>query len=233
MPHGIIARLCNARDRIELIGSHIERRSFPDAAHDRALQLGLERQLSQLGRILGRVMVHDPTLVEIMPLAPAVANMGETILRDYDTLDYNAIWTMCVHDLPLLAQQIEGTIATYIESPLPAKGFVTLNPLVEGKRSDLIELCRKYGVIKLLVFGSAVKGTFDPKRSDLDFAADLGDYGEGVSRRFMRLIVALENLFDHSVDVVTLHAGLGEAFQNELERTAVPIYELEGTKVVG
>ncbi len=193
MPHGIIPRLRNARDRIELIGSHIEDRSFPEVAHDCALQLGLERQLSQVGGILGKVLVHDPTLVESMPLAPAVVNMGQTIIRDYDALDYNAIWTMCVRDLPLLAQQIEGIIATYIESPLPAKELLTPVPLVEGKRSELIELCREYGLYKMLVFGSAVKGTFDPERSDLDFAVDLGDYEEGVSRRFMQVIVALEN----------------------------------------
>lgn len=227
MSNGIIVRLRNALDRIELIGTLTEGRSCADASRDRRFQLGLELQLGRLGSTLGKVLAQDPALVEVLPLAPAVVETGESILRDYDSLDHAALWKMAVHDLPSLAHQIERAIATYIETSLPVEGRGELVPLVDAKRHELIALCREYGVYKMLVFGSAVKGTFDPERSDLDFAVDLGDSEPGVSRRYMNLIVALEDLFGRSVDVVTLHDGLSERFRHELNQTAMTIFEQE------
>ncbi len=41
---------------------------------------------------------------------------------------------------------------------------------IAEKRQDLIALCRRYGVKRLEVFGSAARGAdFDPTRSDADF----------------------------------------------------------------
>ena len=40
--------------------------------------------------------------------------------------------------------------------------------LIEQKRESLVDLCRRYRVSRLEVFGSAVTGKFDPERSDLD-----------------------------------------------------------------
>ena len=41
---------------------------------------------------------------------------------------------------------------------------------IAEKRQDLIALCRRYGVERLEVFGSAARGAdFDPTRSDADF----------------------------------------------------------------
>ena len=45
--------------------------------------------------------------------------------------------------------------------------------LIEQRRSAIAELCRRYGVQRLDVFGSAVSGRFDPKTSDLDFLVTL------------------------------------------------------------
>jgi predicted nucleotidyltransferase/uncharacterized protein with HEPN domain len=225
MANGVIMRLRSALHRIESIGNQIEGRSFAEARDDRMFQLGLERQLSQLGNTLGKVIERDPALVETMPLAPSVVDMGETIIRDYDTLDYDAISMMTTRDLPMLAEQIEWAIATYIESPLPVTGRGELIPVVAARRPELIELCH---VTRLLMFGLAVNGTFDPERSDIDFAVELGDYGPGVSRRYIGFIVALEDLFGRHVDVVTLHDGLSDSFRNELDRTAVALYERDG-----
>jgi hypothetical protein len=45
-------------------------------------------------------------------------------------------------------------------------------PLIEKKRFAAEELCRKYRVIRLEVFGSAVGDSFDPDKSDLDFLVE-------------------------------------------------------------
>jgi len=46
--------------------------------------------------------------------------------------------------------------------------------LIEQHRAELDALCRKYGVKRLELFGSAARGDFRPERSDLDFAVGRG-----------------------------------------------------------
>ena len=41
--------------------------------------------------------------------------------------------------------------------------------IIEQNKDRLIELCRKYKVVELDVFGSAATGDFDEETSDLDF----------------------------------------------------------------
>ncbi len=106
--------------------------------------------------------------------------------------------------------------------------------LIEDNRDAIADVCRQYGVQRLAVFGSAVKGTFDPATSDLDFAVEFADCGPGIGKRFMQFIVALEDLFpDHPIHISTLHAGLSETFQNELQATAVTIFEYGRTAEPG
>lgn len=45
-----------------------------------------------------------------------------------------------------------------------------MHPAIEAKREALAALCRKCGVTRIEVFGSAARGAdFDPARSDADF----------------------------------------------------------------
>ena len=106
--------------------------------------------------------------------------------------------------------------------------------LIEDNRDAIADVCRQYGVQRLAVFGSAVKGTFDPATSDLDFAVEFADCGPGIGKRFMQFIVALEDLFpDHPIHISTLHAGLSETFQNELQATAVTIMNTDVRQNLG
>ena len=104
--------------------------------------------------------------------------------------------------------------------------------LIEDNRDAIVALCRQYGVQRLAVFGSAVKGTFDPEHSDLDFVVDFGGYERGVGGRYLGLIVALERLLERSVEVVTVHAGTSASFRDEVARTAETIYERALTPAV-
>ena len=45
-----------------------------------------------------------------------------------------------------------------------------MHAAISDKKDELAELCRRYGVARLEVFGSAARGTdFDPQSSDADF----------------------------------------------------------------
>lgn len=77
------------------------------------------------------------------------------------------------------------------------------NPL-EGKLDAIAALCREYGVLRLDVFGSAAKGTFDPETSDLDFVASFADRKNlNYVDRYFDFAEAPEVLFGRHIDLMT------------------------------
>jgi uncharacterized protein len=72
-------------------------------------------------------------------------------------------------------------------------------------REELRELCRRFGVRRLDVFGSAVRGDFDPARSDIDFLVEFAP-GEDDLARFLDFKQALEALLARRVDLVDRRA---------------------------
>lgn len=76
-------------------------------------------------------------------------------------------------------------------------------PLIAEKRDEIVALCRRYGIRKLEVFGSAATGAFDPATSDVDLLVDLGEYDAFVADRYLDLASDLEALFNRRVDLIT------------------------------
>lgn len=90
-------------------------------------------------------------------------------------------------------------------------------------------LCRKYGVLRLDLFGSAAKGTFDPETSDLDCVMTFEDRGlTGYAKRYLRFAEALEMLFGRPVDVIFDDAIKNPYFREEIEETRRPVYVATG-----
>ncbi len=78
-----------------------------------------------------------------------------------------------------------------------------MHPLIEQNRAGIARLCRRFGVWRPEVSGSAARGVdFDPATSDADF---LVDFAPGnalpVPRRFFGLAEALEQLPGRPVDL--------------------------------
>ena len=48
---------------------------------------------------------------------------------------------------------------------------------VETRRPAIAEVCRRFGICRLEVFGSASAGGFDPERSDVDLLVQFGNAG--------------------------------------------------------
>jgi uncharacterized protein len=98
--------------------------------------------------------------------------------------------------------------------------------LVEERRVELAEICRRYGVRRLDLFGSAAATGFDPEVSDLDFVVSFQrrDPPE-LFNRYFGLKEDLEGLFGRGVDLVmegTLKRDV--RFVEEVARTRVPLY---------
>ena len=75
---------------------------------------------------------------------------------------------------------------------------------IETRREALGALCRRFGVTRLEVFGSAARGDdFDPARSDADFLVEFrSDSDLSPLGQFFGLASALESLLGRSVDLV-------------------------------
>jgi uncharacterized protein len=99
-------------------------------------------------------------------------------------------------------------------------------PLVEQHARELSELCRRFRVERLYLFGSAATGSFDPHQSDLDFLVQLADRGPtgGYADRYLGLAEALEALFGRPVDLVTVESIRNPFFRGEIERTCQVVY---------
>jgi hypothetical protein len=97
--------------------------------------------------------------------------------------------------------------------------------LVEQNRAALTELCRRYRVKTLEVFGSAADGTFDPDRSDLDFLVDFQPMDPGPhAKAYFGVWFGLRDLFDRNVDLVESPAVTNPYFLKAIEPYRMTVY---------
>ena len=89
-------------------------------------------------------------------------------------------------------------------------------------RPALRGLSRRYGIRRLAVFGSGLRGELE-RESDLDILVEF-EPGIAVGLRFITLQAELSDLFGRRVDLVT--AGfLSPHFRSRVVQEAVPLYE--------
>lgn len=89
------------------------------------------------------------------------------------------------------------------------------------------ELCERYGVRKLEVFGSAVEPErFDLATSDVDFVIEFIDRGPGYADRFFRFAEGVENLLGRRADFVFGNKPIKNPyFREAVDESRVTIYE--------
>jgi len=99
-------------------------------------------------------------------------------------------------------------------------------PLIAERRPEIATLCRSFGVRRLAVFGSAVRGDFDPARSDLDFLVEFDSRkADALSlKTFFGFKESLEALFGRSIDLVEPGAMRNPYFKASVERAAETVY---------
>ena len=101
-----------------------------------------------------------------------------------------------------------------------------MNSIVTDRIPQLVELCKKYRVTTMYLFGSAATGKFDDKTSDIDllfsFSPELTpeEYGEN----YFDLMYALDDLFGRKVDLVSEKSLKNPYFIASVERTKQLIY---------
>jgi predicted nucleotidyltransferase len=102
----------------------------------------------------------------------------------------------------------------------------TMIPLVARHLGEIAALCRRDGVRRLDLFGSATGDRFDEVTSDLDFVADFADTDvPGYADRYLAFAEALEELFGRPVDVVTERSIRTPWWREAIDATRQPVYD--------
>jgi uncharacterized protein len=98
---------------------------------------------------------------------------------------------------------------------------------IASHRQELDELCRRFHVRRLDLFGSAAGEEFDPAHSDLDFLVEFDNRAPGALSfdTFFGLKESLEALFGRSVDLVEPSAIRNPYLKTSIERSREPIFE--------
>lgn len=93
-------------------------------------------------------------------------------------------------------------------------------------REELRDLCRRFGVRRLEVFGSAARqADFDPARSDIDFLVEFEPLQPGAYvDAFFGLKEGLEQLFGRTVDLISPAAIRNPYFRQSVEDTKALLY---------
>jgi predicted nucleotidyltransferase len=94
-----------------------------------------------------------------------------------------------------------------------------------GHRAAIDELCRRYGVRRLALFGSMLRPDFDPAKSDVDLAVEFGPpLDRSPARQYFDFKSELEQLLGRPVDLIELTAMPDSRLRRIIERTQVPLY---------
>ena len=90
---------------------------------------------------------------------------------------------------------------------------------------DIAALCRRYGVYKLDLFGSAASGSFKSESSDFDFVVNFWDRSPGYARRFVGLADDLEALLGRDVDLITERSIQDPDFKRIVDEQRETVFE--------
>ncbi|NOT01648.1 MAG: DNA polymerase III subunit beta [Phycisphaerales bacterium] len=98
--------------------------------------------------------------------------------------------------------------------------------LIKGNLDKIAALCRRFGVGRLEVFGSAAHGSFDPIRSDVDFLVEFlpGQAMGPWLGNYFDFKAALEELLNRRVDLVMPRAMKNPYFIAEVNRSRTQVY---------
>jgi uncharacterized protein len=97
-----------------------------------------------------------------------------------------------------------------------------MNAEIEMHISEIEALCRKYGVTRLELFGSATGSQFDPDRSDFDLIAT---FAETPGIEFVRFADELEVLLGRRVDLMFNQPIKNPFLRREIDATRTVIVD--------
>ena len=100
-----------------------------------------------------------------------------------------------------------------------------MTDILGNKRDEVIEACRRHGVARLDVFGSALRNDYRPDESDLDLLVEFGSM-EPYARvdAYFGLLEELRALLGSKIDLVMAGAVKNPYIASDIERTRRRLY---------
>ena len=101
-----------------------------------------------------------------------------------------------------------------------------MHAVISDKKDELAQLCRRYGVVRLEVFGSAARETdFDPDSSDADFLVEFDlRSAPATLDRYFDFRDALRAALGRPVDLVEAEAVRNPYLRAAIDRSRELIY---------
>lgn len=100
-----------------------------------------------------------------------------------------------------------------------------MSPAVTEHVAAVRQLCQRFGVQRLELFGSAALAQDDPVTSDLDFLVEFGAQPDNrYADAYFGLLEALESLFQRPVDLVVASAITNPYFRESVDSTKTLLY---------
>ena len=97
--------------------------------------------------------------------------------------------------------------------------------ILEDKREAVNAVCRKFGVARLYVFGSAVRGDFRPGESDIDFVVEFGPTsGHSKAHAYFDMLDELRELLGTEVDLVMAGAVKNRYIARDIDLSKQVLY---------
>ena len=101
--------------------------------------------------------------------------------------------------------------------------FVTA---VAEQEEAFAAVCRRFGVRRLEVFGSAARDDFDPAKSDFDFIVTFADKSPGTyADRYLDFAASVEKLLGRRIDLLTERCIRNPYFRREVEAARQIVYD--------
>ena len=98
--------------------------------------------------------------------------------------------------------------------------------IVTEHAAELKQLCLRYSVLSLHLFGTASIGHYRPEESDLDFVVEFRPLPSGTyADTYFGLLESLERMFGRPVDLVISSAIKNPYFRKSVEETRTLLYE--------
>ena len=96
---------------------------------------------------------------------------------------------------------------------------------VEEHAKAIEDLCRRFQVRRLELFGSAASGVFNPRSSDLDFLVEFNELRSGeCADSYFGLLEGLQERFRRKVDLVVTRSVRNPYLLESIQRSKALLY---------
>ncbi len=100
-----------------------------------------------------------------------------------------------------------------------------MHPIIQARRDEIAQLCLRFHVRRMDLFGSAVQASFDPSTSDVDFLVEFEpDSPLKALHQYFGLKEALEALLERPVDLVVASAVKNPFVRRSIEESRETLY---------